>query len=335
MLFVIGFNRSSLPATPCHPPPPLPESIVTDHNHRHRRRSRYLSDHGCAGKVHSGHRATGNRQNDADDESAGEPQTLTSESKASTLIRRGTERVGFEVVTVSGRSGPLASIDSKRIPENRLQIHLTESHRWPTVGRYKVDIREDTDMFLIDEFGKMELFSSSFHPAVLRILNSNIPILASVPLANQGRDIPGVARVKNHPGAIIYMLNTNNRDAYQERIYSQMADLLQKKIGRISNIDHDPSVDGRDMDPALAIQATNIKPNNIILEEDGEGGHVGVAAHPDRELRLGTSRGVVQADPLGTGQERLFLCVNFFDVKSVHEHLAKRLDDRLTLPHVV
>ncbi|KAL9257916.1 Cancer-related nucleoside-triphosphatase-like protein [Drosera capensis] len=147
-------------------------------------------------------------------------------------IRRGTERVGFEVVTVSGRSGPLASIDSKS----------PESLRWPTVGRYKVDvssleslalpelqIREDTDMFLIDEVGKMELFSSSFLPAVLRILNSNIPVLASVPIAKQGRDIPGVARVKNHPGAIVYTLNTNNRDAYQERIYSQMTDLLQKK----------------------------------------------------------------------------------------------------------
>ncbi|GAB2251867.1 hypothetical protein Droror1_Dr00004714 [Drosera rotundifolia] len=45
-------------------------------------------------------------------------------------IRRGAERVGFEVVTVGGRSGPLASIDSKS----------PESLRWPTVGRYKVDV---------------------------------------------------------------------------------------------------------------------------------------------------------------------------------------------------
>lgn len=51
-------------------------------------------------------------------------------------------------------------------------------------------VREDTDLFVIDEVGKMELFSSSFFPAVLRVLESNIPVLASVPVPKVGRDIP-------------------------------------------------------------------------------------------------------------------------------------------------
>lgn len=51
-------------------------------------------------------------------------------------------------------------------------------------------VREDTDLFVIDEVGKMELFSSSFFPAVLRVLESNVPILASVPIPKVGRDIP-------------------------------------------------------------------------------------------------------------------------------------------------
>lgn len=46
-------------------------------------------------------------------------------------------------------------------------------------------------MFIIDEVGKMELYSSSFFPAVLKILESNIPVLASVPIPKSGRDIPG------------------------------------------------------------------------------------------------------------------------------------------------
>lgn len=37
----------------------------------------------------------------------------------------------------------------------------------------------------------MELFSSSFLPAVLRVLESNIPVLGSIPIPKFGRDIPG------------------------------------------------------------------------------------------------------------------------------------------------
>ncbi|PRQ32543.1 putative nucleoside-triphosphate phosphatase [Rosa chinensis] len=80
---------------------------------------------------------------------------------------------------------------------------IPESLRWPTVGKYKVDVasfeslavpelqvREDTDLFVIVEVDKMELFGSSYFPAVLRVLESNVPVLASVPIPKVGRDIP-------------------------------------------------------------------------------------------------------------------------------------------------
>ncbi|XP_058186424.1 uncharacterized protein LOC131303542 [Rhododendron vialii] len=146
-------------------------------------------------------------------------------------IREGSERVGFEVVTLDGRRGPLASTTNSS----------PESFRWPTVGNYKVDlasfeslalpelqVKEDTDLFVIDEVGKMELYSSSFFPAVLKVLESNIPILASIPVPKAGRDVPDVARLRNHPGATVFTLNTGNRDAVKERVYSLLVELLQK-----------------------------------------------------------------------------------------------------------
>ncbi|KAE9450230.1 hypothetical protein C3L33_17870, partial [Rhododendron williamsianum] len=146
-------------------------------------------------------------------------------------IREGSERVGFEVVTLDGRRGPLASTTNSS----------PESFRWPTVGKYKVDlasfeslalpelqVKEDTDLFVIDEVGKMELYSSSFFPAVLKVLESNIPILASIPVPKAGRDVPGVATLRNHPGATVFTLNTGNRDAVKERVYSLLVELLQK-----------------------------------------------------------------------------------------------------------
>lgn len=142
-------------------------------------------------------------------------------------IREGIERVGFEVVTLDGRKAPLASTT----------ISTPESIRWPTVGKYKVDIasfealalpelqiKEDTDLFIIDEVGKMELFSSSFFPAVLKVLESNIPLLASIPIPKFGRDIPAVARLRDHPGAKMFTLSPSNRDAVKEQIYTQLVD---------------------------------------------------------------------------------------------------------------
>ncbi|KAL7614408.1 uncharacterized protein LOC111915983 [Lactuca sativa] len=140
-------------------------------------------------------------------------------------IRQEGERVGFEVVTLDGRTAPLASINNSSV----------ESIRWPTVGRYRVDVasfeslalpelqvKEDTDLFVIDEVGKMELFSSLFFPTVLRVLESNKPFLATIPVPKYGRDIPAVARLKNHPGAKVFTLTTSNRDDMKNQIYSQL-----------------------------------------------------------------------------------------------------------------
>nr|AFK41625.1 unknown [Lotus japonicus] len=45
-------------------------------------------------------------------------------------VRSAGERVGFEVVTLDGRTCPLASTI----------ISSPESMRWPSVGKYKVDV---------------------------------------------------------------------------------------------------------------------------------------------------------------------------------------------------
>ncbi|XWS29121.1 hypothetical protein CRYUN_Cryun24cG0001300 [Craigia yunnanensis] len=105
-------------------------------------------------------------------------------------------------------------------------IDSPEARLWPSVGKYK--IREDTDLFIIDEIGKMELYSSYFFPSILNILQSNIPLLATVLVPKVGKDIPGVVRLKNHPGATIFTLDQRNKDAMKDQIYSQLVDMLRK-----------------------------------------------------------------------------------------------------------
>nr|KAJ0214296.1 hypothetical protein LSAT_V11C400204310 [Lactuca sativa] len=77
-------------------------------------------------------------------------------------IRQEGERVGFEVVTLDGRTAPLASINISRV-----DVASFESLALP-----ELQVKEDTYLFMIDEVGKMELFSSLFFPAMLRVLES-------------------------------------------------------------------------------------------------------------------------------------------------------------------
>ncbi|MFC1730712.1 NTPase [candidate division KSB1 bacterium] len=91
---------------------------------------------------------------------------------------RGT-RVGFTIKTMDGHSGVLSHVSFKA---------------GPRVGKYRVDIPAfekigvqslekaltDSDVVFIDEIGKMELFSPLFRKAVLRCLDSIIPVFATV-----------------------------------------------------------------------------------------------------------------------------------------------------------
>ncbi|CAL2274259.1 unnamed protein product [Prunus armeniaca] len=71
-------------------------------------------------------------------------------------VRRGSERVGFQVVTLDGRTAPLAST-----------ISSPESFRWPNVGKYKVNVASFESLALpelqVRWFFHCLLFNS-YHP---------------------------------------------------------------------------------------------------------------------------------------------------------------------------
>ncbi|XP_020580827.1 nucleoside-triphosphatase THEP1 isoform X2 [Phalaenopsis equestris] len=179
-----------------------------------------------------GHRTAGRGQNDVGNESGRESSSFPPRTQHSRILHpEGSARVGFEVVTLDGRRGTLATSIASR-----------KSLSWPCVGKYRVDlpsfetialpeleVKEGTDLFIIDEVGKMELFSSSFYPAVLRVFESNTPILATIPIPKYGRDIPEVSGLRNHPKATVCTLNAGNRDAIKETIYAQIVSLLREQ----------------------------------------------------------------------------------------------------------
>ena len=121
-------------------------------------------------------------------------------------IRQQGQRVGFEAVGLAGQSAMLAHADFR------------SSHR---VGRYGVDVggfeailqaelatpADSVDVFVIDEIGKMECFSRVFTEAVTRVLDSQVPVLATMAAKGSGL----IAAVKARPDVVIVTVTSANR----------------------------------------------------------------------------------------------------------------------------
>jgi nucleoside-triphosphatase len=127
-------------------------------------------------------------------------------------IRESGRRVGFSAETLAGERRVMAHVE------------IESPHR---VGRYGVDVAAIDDVvelafadeptaeaFVIDEIGKMELFSVRFVTAMERLLADPRPLVASI--AQRG---PGlIAEARGRPDVELWEVDVANREAMPERI---------------------------------------------------------------------------------------------------------------------
>ncbi|HUV55859.1 MAG TPA: NTPase [Dehalococcoidales bacterium] len=121
-------------------------------------------------------------------------------------------REGFRLVTLDGQEAVLAHVSIK------------SPHR---VSKYGVDIdsldkvgvaalqraTEECDLIVIDEIGKMELFSASFREAVLQIIDSGKKVLGTIMLSPN----PWADAIKTKPRVkVITVTRTNHQQVLQE-----------------------------------------------------------------------------------------------------------------------
>jgi nucleoside-triphosphatase len=100
-------------------------------------------------------------------------------------IRRKGKRVGFGWKSLEGDSGTLAHIDIRgRLKVGRYGVNLEEFEQ--KVVPILDAGREDVDLFVVDEIGKMECFSTRFVEAVKRIIRGKKKVLATVALKGGG-----------------------------------------------------------------------------------------------------------------------------------------------------
>ncbi len=127
-------------------------------------------------------------------------------------IREGGARRGFRLESFDGQVRVLA--------------HVDQSSRF-RVGKYRVDVAmlDDvtpallqpdpaTELYLIDEIGKMECLSSRFVTAVRQLLDAGLPLVATV--AQRGGGF--IAEVKKRPDVTVWEVTRGNRDALPGRV---------------------------------------------------------------------------------------------------------------------
>jgi nucleoside-triphosphatase len=126
-------------------------------------------------------------------------------------IRESGNRVGFTVNTLDGRSGLLS------------HIRIGGGVR---VGRYGVDVKGfeglvlplleagRAGLYVIDEIGRMECFSSAFCDRVRSLLDLECPVLGTVALKGGGF----IAEVKARNDVALFEVTVRNRDIFPDEI---------------------------------------------------------------------------------------------------------------------
>jgi nucleoside-triphosphatase len=124
-------------------------------------------------------------------------------------------RIAFKIITLDGEEGTLASIERARAKR-------------PTVGRYTVHVEEfeklvlplidpettSADLYVIDEIGKMELFSHRFRVKIIDLLAQQSNLLATI--AKRGKGF--VEEIKERNDIELIEVTRENRDYLPRQI---------------------------------------------------------------------------------------------------------------------
>ena len=128
-------------------------------------------------------------------------------------IREKNRRVGFWVLDVyKGTKEILAHIDIKS--KFKVSKYGVDLNSFDELAITAIDYAiENCQLIIIDEIGKMELFSDKFQDAVIRGLNSSKPVIGTMGMINH----PFVRLLKSRSDVQVLTIDRGNmEDIYQE-----------------------------------------------------------------------------------------------------------------------
>ncbi len=128
-------------------------------------------------------------------------------------IRTKGVRQGFNIFTLDGKSAILAHIDVRspyRVSKYGVDIESTDEVAVTALE----EAIQSKDVIVIDEIGKMELFSTSFKDAVLHALESEKKVLGTIMLASH----PWADKIKKRPEVEIVKVTRFNHNEVVKKV---------------------------------------------------------------------------------------------------------------------
>lgn len=122
-------------------------------------------------------------------------------------VRSGGTRQGFKIITLDGQQTVLAHVDIPshyRVSKYGVDISNLDKVGTPAIHR----AIEESELIVIDEIGKMELFSPRFREAVLMAIQSGKKILGTI----MRNPHPLADKIKSHPKVKIVEITRDNHD---------------------------------------------------------------------------------------------------------------------------
>ncbi|MEN3046822.1 MAG: NTPase [Candidatus Hydrothermales bacterium] len=136
-------------------------------------------------------------------------------------IKEKNERKGFFIENLEGKRKIFAHIDFKtnfKVGRYGVDISSLEEIGVPEI----IKAIENKTLLLIDEIGKMELFSEKFKSAVEKALDSQINIIATISISPH----PFIKKIKERKDVKIYEITEEKR----EYIFNKLKDLCLKEL---------------------------------------------------------------------------------------------------------
>lgn len=135
-------------------------------------------------------------------------------------IRENNRRVGFKIISLDNQEGILAHTsikNSKRVGRYGVNIYDLENIGVKSLSQ----ALGDDELIIIDEIGKMEVFSEKFKEKVLDCLNSKKIVLATISIGGD----KFISNIKRRDDIILFEITKENRNELIEIISSLIFNL--------------------------------------------------------------------------------------------------------------
>ncbi len=128
------------------------------------------------------------------------------------------QRQGFRIVTLDGQEGILAHVNVRsRYRVSKYGVDLVSLERIGVTAIQHAIVA--SDCVVIDEIGKMELFSVAFKEAVLAAIESDKLVLGTIML----RSHPWADAIKAHPQVTLIKITEANRDTAVQLVLDSLS----------------------------------------------------------------------------------------------------------------